>query len=54
MYKYHTYMSHYDPKFDLKINEGHSDLFHVLLVILPYILKTTCYINFIIMDHESI
>ena len=32
-------MSQYDPKFDLKINIGHYDLFHGLMI-LPYILKT--------------
>ena len=26
MYKHHTYMSHYDPKFDLQLNVGYSDL----------------------------
>ena len=30
MYKHHTYTSQYDPKFDLKINVGHSDL-HIMV-----------------------
>ena len=32
-------MSQYEPKFDLKINIDHYDLFHGP-VVLPYILKT--------------
>ena len=44
-------MNQYDPKFDLKINVGHYDIFHGQ-VILPYTLKTYRYISIIIWDYE--
>ena len=47
-------MSQDDPKFDTKINVDNSDLY-ILLVILPYILKSIWYnINKTLMDYESI
>ena len=48
-------MNQYDPRFDLKINVGHCDLyFMVHAVILPCILKTIWYMNIIIWDYESV
>ena len=47
-------MSHYDPKFDLKINIGHYDLHFMVQVILPYILKTIWCMNIILWEYESV
>ena len=47
-------MGQYDPTFDLEINVGHCDLYSMVSVILPYILKTTWYMNIIIWDYESV
>ena len=46
-------MSQYDLKLDLKIKEGHCDIFHGS-EILPYILKTILCINIIPWDNESV
>ena len=46
-------MSQYDPKFDLKINIGHSPIFHGP-VILCYILKTIWCMNIILWDYGSV
>ena len=49
---YFGIMSQYDTTFDLEINVGHC-IFHGP-VILPYILKTTWYMNTILRDYESV
>ena len=47
-------MSQYDLMLDLKIKVGHCDLYFMVQLILPYILKAIRGINMIPWNNESV